>query len=189
MSLKDKGKWDEKYREDPCPAGREPVAWLMANAFYLTGSGKALDLAMGEGRNAIYAAGLGYEVLGVDISEVGVAQARTLASQKNLSMETLVVDLDDWPLPEDSFDLVMCFYFLDRRLFAPIRRAVRPGGLVLFETFTGEHQKHSGLRREWTLEPNELLREFSGFRVLHYQEKDQEEKAVASIVARRETHA
>lgn len=191
MSLKDKEKWNAKYGASECLAGRDPCDWLTSNREYLTGRGRALDLAMGEGRNAVFAAGLGYQVLGVDISDVGVKRARALAEEQGLSLQTLVVDLEDWPLPESAFDLVMCFYYLERKLFPALRRALRPGGILVFETFTVDYLKYSSFKREWVLEPNELLHAFSALRVLHYRETDDAgaEKAVASLVARKETHA
>ena len=61
-----------------------------------------------------------------------------------------------------------------------------PDGLVFYETFTIDHLKHSSFKREWVLEYNELLREFSGLRILRYQEIDRDGKAVASIVAQKQ---
>jgi SAM-dependent methyltransferase len=186
VSLKDKEKWDSKYATDEYVTGTEPCDWLKDNAGFLTGKGQALDIAMGEGRNAVFVAGLGYEVLGVDVSEAGVRKAQALARGKNVKIETLAVDLDGYRLPEKAYDLILCFNFLDRRMFPEIRRALLPDGLVFFETFTIDHLKHSSFKREWVLEYNELLREFSEFRVLKYQEIDRNGKAMASIVAQKD---
>jgi len=148
-------------------------------------------LAMGEGRNALFLASLGYDVLGVDVSDVGVRRAEALALEQGLMLDARTADLETWPIPENAFNLVLCFYYLDRGLFSAIRKSIRPGGLVIFETFTLDYLKYSSFKREWVLEFNELLREFSGFRVLHYRETDDAagEKAVASLVARKEDDA
>lgn len=186
MSLKDKEKWDSKYQVDEYITGKKPCDWLKNSSGFLTGNGKALDIAMGEGRNAVFVASLGYDVLGVDISEAGIRKAQALAKKKKVRIKTLLVDLDDYALPEKTYDLILCFNFLDRRMFPAIRRALKPRGLIFYETFTIDHLKHSSFKREWVLERNELLREFSEFRVLKYQEIDQDGKAIASIVAQKQ---
>lgn len=186
MSLKDKEKWDSKYQVDEYITGKKPCDWLKNSAGFLTGNGKALDIAMGEGRNAVFVASLGYDVLGVDISEAGIRKAQALAKKKKVRIKTLLVDLDDYALPEKTYDLILCFNFLDRRMFPAIRRALKPRGLIFYETFTIDHLKHSSFKREWVLEHNELLREFSEFHVLKYQEIDQDGKAIASIVAQKQ---
>ena len=86
---------------------------------------------------------------------------------------------------KNKYDLILCFYFLDRRLFQKIKTALKPGGYLLYETFTVEHLKHSGFKREWVLEPNELLKEFSAFHIFNYREADENEKAFASLAARK----
>lgn len=185
MSLKDKEKWDLKYQSAESVPDREPCEWLMKISGLLAGEGKALDIACGEGRNAVYAASLGYEVLGLDISEMGLKKARDLALDKNLHIDTRAADFDDFEFEENAFDLVMCFYFLDRRLFPGIKKTLKPGGLVVYETFTEDHLKYSNFKKEWVLQYNELLKEFQGFRVLKYREVDCDEKGFASLIARK----
>ncbi|GJL77392.1 MAG: SAM-dependent methyltransferase [Nitrospinaceae bacterium] len=185
MSLKDKEKWNLKYQSAEHNSGREPCEWLKENSALLTEKGKALDLACGEGRNAVYLASLGYDVLGLDISEIGLIKARELAKEKNLHIDTQAADLDDFGFEENAFDLVLCFYFLDRKLFPGIRKTLKPGGLVIYETFTEDHLKYTGFKKEWVLGFNELLGEFKSFRVLKYREMDCEEKGFASIIARK----
>jgi tellurite methyltransferase len=183
MSLKDKEKWNRKYQAAETIRDQAPSEWLIENSGLLSGNGKALDIASGEGRNAVYAASLGYDVLALDISEVGLKKAQDLARGKHLQLETLVADLDEFEFEKNAFDLVMCFYFLDRKLFPDIRKALKPGGLVIYETFTLDHLKYTDFKREWVLEPNELLREFQSFRVLGYREVDRDEKGFASLIA------
>jgi len=183
MSLKDKEKWNKKYSAQDCTADREPCEWLSENAHLLPGKGKALDIAMGEGRNAVFTASLGYEVTGIDISEAGVKNALQWAQENNVDLNAITADLDDCELGKNKYDLILCFYFLDRRLFPKIKEALRPGGRILCETFTVAHLKHSGFKREWLLEPNELLKEFSEFHIFNYREADKNEKAFASLAA------
>jgi len=187
MAEKDKEKWNTKYEATDCLAGREPCEWLSDHAHLLTGGGRALDIAMGEGRNAIYLASLGYEVVGVDISDVATHRAHKNAREKNLKIHTEVADLDNYEIPANEYDVIICFYFLDRNLYDPIRRGLKPGGLLIYETFNVEYLKYSGFKRDWVLAPNELLERFGDWHVLNYREVDEpdREKAYSSIVVRK----
>ena len=185
MSLKDKEKWDSKYGGTEYITSKEPCAWLTDNADLLTGKGLALDMASGEGRNAVFAAEKGYETLAIDVSANGLGKARSLANEKNVTIETSVVDLDDWKFEQNAFDLVLCFNFLERRIFPDIKNTLKPGGLIFYETFTIDYLKYSNFKRDWVLEHNELLEAFSEFHILRYREVDHDNKAFASLVARK----
>ncbi len=185
MSLKDKEKWNQKYQASEYTSNKVPSEWLAENSDLLTGKGMALDIACGEGRNAVYAASLGYEVLGIDISEAGIQKTQARAKEEKLSVDTLITDLDDFEFTENVFDLVLCFNFLDRRLFPGIQKTLKPGGLVFYETFNLDHLKYTSFKREWVLEYNELLEQFKNFRVLRYREMDRDENGFASIIARK----
>jgi 2-polyprenyl-3-methyl-5-hydroxy-6-metoxy-1,4-benzoquinol methylase len=186
MSLKDKEKWNAKYGSSACLTGREPSGWLVEHAHLLTGKGQALDIAMGEGRNTLFAASLGYDVLGIDISDVGVSRAESLARENKLTIRTRVADLDSYQIEEYSYDLILCFYFLERNLFDGILKGLKSGGILIYETFTVDYLQYSGFKREWTLERDELRKAFSGLSVLDYREVDEPENetAYASLVAR-----
>ncbi len=186
MSLKDKEKWNEKYKARQAE-NREACDWLLESARWFTGEGQALELAMGEGRNALYLAERGYRVTGVDISEVGVARAEALARENNLTLNTVVADLDSYEIKENKYDLISCFYFLDRKLFPAIKKGLKPEGLLIYQTFNVDYLKYSGFKKEWVLEYNELLREFQNWHVLSYREVDlpEEENAHAALVARK----
>ncbi len=185
MSLKDKEKWDAKYGVPEYITSKEPCLWLKDNADLLSGTGTALDIASGEGRNAVFAAERGYETLAIDVSAIGLEKARSLAQEKNLTIETRVVDLDNWNFEQNAFDLVLCFNFLDRRIFPDIRNTLKSGGLIFHETFTIDYLKYSNFKREWVLEHNELLDVFNGFHILRYREVDRDNTAFASLVAKK----
>jgi SAM-dependent methyltransferase len=188
MSLKDKEKWNAKYGSTAGLDGREPSQWMVDHADLLNGRGKALDIAMGEGRNALFAASLGYDVWGVDISEVGISRAEALARENNLTIHTRIADLDHYNIEENTYDLILCFYFLNRRLFEGICKGLKPGGILIFETFTVDYLKYSSFKREWVLEKNELREAFSELKILDYHEVDEPENEIASasLVARKE---
>ncbi len=185
MALKDKSKWNSKYAAKDCLVDIEPCSWLKNNQHFLTGKGNALDIAMGEGRNALFAASLGYNVLGIDISDVGIERAEKLSHEKGITIQTRIADLDSYSLPENEFDLIMCFYFLNRDLFPQIRKGLKSGGFLLFETFNVDYLKYSSFKKEWVLDHNELIKEFIDLHILNYREVDdpEEQTAFSSLVA------
>lgn len=185
MSIKDKEKWEKKYKASEYITGREPSRWLEDNAGLLKPSGKALDIAGGEGRNSVFVASKGYDATCMDISENALTKAKILADENKANITTLNADLDNSYLPENEYDLVLCFNFLDRNLFSGIRNTLRSGGLLFYETFTLDYLKYSSFKKEWVLAHNELLREFSEFRILKYQEVDEDPKAYASLIAQK----
>ena len=186
MSLKDKEKWDHKYETPEYITGKEPAEWLKDHSGLLRGKGSALDIASGEGRNAVFAAENGYQTLAVDISTTGLEKAHALADEKGVSIKTQLVDLDNWKIKQNAFDLILCFNFLDRQIFPAIKCALKPGGLIFYETFTVDYLKYSSFKREWVLEHNELLDAFSELRILYYREVDINNKAFASLIALKE---
>ena len=183
MSLKDKEKWDYKYGAPEYITGKEPVEWLKGHSYMLNGKGSALDIASGEGRNAVFVAEKGYETLAVDVSSTGLKKARALADEKGVAIKTCVADLDNWKIEQNTFDLILCFNFLDRKIFPSIKSALKPGGLIFYETFTVDYLKYSSFKREWVLEHNELLDAFNELRILSYREVDTNDKAFASLIA------
>ena len=96
------------------------------------------------------------------------------------------VDLDNWEIKQNAFDLILCFNFLDRQILPAIKCALKPGGLMFYETFTVDYLKYSSFKREWVLEHNELLDAFSELRILYYREVDVNNKALASLIALKE---
>ena len=184
-------RWDEKYRESEFGPGQEPST-ILKKYIRLFPKGRALDIAAGEGRNAIFLAEHGFEVDAVDISGVALNRARKLARARGVKIRTIVADLDRYPIPGDLFDLIVDFNFLDRRLISGIKRGLKKGGMVVFESYLAE-QKSIGLdgpsNPKYLLKPNELLRLFRDFRILFYREgifrEGGSRKAIASLIAQK----
>lgn len=131
--------WDERYGSDDFVYGTEPNTFLAEYAGQLVGP--VLSLAEGEGRNAVYLASLGLEVLGVDQSRVGLAKAQRLASLRGVTIRTEVVDLATYSPPEGAFGSVVSIFGhlpsrVRRALYERVEQSLRPGGLVLFEAYT-----------------------------------------------------
>ena len=185
MAQKDRAKWDAKYGKAEFITGTQPCKWLTYNTELLSGKGRALDLTMGEGRNAVYLSAIGYDVLGVDISTVGANKAKSLARKKNVNISIEIADLDHYQLTKNEFDLVVCFNFLDRNLFPEIQGALKAGGLLFYETFNFNYLKYSDFKKEWVLTRGELLTAFANFQILRYQETDTGEKGFTSFVGQK----
>ena len=181
----DKTRWNKKYDTETYIAGRDPIPFLQ-NHIDLIPKGRVLDLAMGEGRNGVYLATQGFQVTGVDISEVGLKKAQALAAEKGVALTTVVADLERYDIPPNTFDVIICTYFLQRDLFPKIAAALKPGGVAIIETYTVDNlQYRPKFNRAYLLEPNELLGSLPGLRVLRYQEVDTGHAAFASILAQK----
>jgi SAM-dependent methyltransferase len=146
-----------------------------------------LDVAGGVGRHALWLARRGWQVTVVDGSAVGLAEARRRARKAGVKLELRQRDLRAASLPRARYDLVLVFFFLERKLFPALARALKPGGILLYKTYTRPQRKlKSGGPRDprFLLKKNELQRAFPGLQVLSYSEVV-EEKAVAELVARK----
>jgi SAM-dependent methyltransferase len=187
--ISDQDRWDNRFR------GREFALGKKANPFlrrhiHLLPKGKALDIATGEGRNAVFLAQQGFDVDAADISERGLRKARRLARGMNVKINTILADLDSYQIEEEHYDLIANFYFLKRRLIPKIKRGLKKGARVIFESYVLEHR---GLgtggpkQSKYFLKPNELISLFKGFRILFYREgifkEGGKRKAIASLIA------
>ncbi|MFC2039277.1 class I SAM-dependent methyltransferase [Chloroflexota bacterium] len=164
-----------------------PAQFLVENIDLLP-HGRALDIAMGTGRNAIYLAKMGFAVEGVDTSRQAVEEALVRARKEGVSIQTRVEDLEQIPyIDEEAYDLVICFNYLQRSLMPQMKNWVKPGGMLVYETFIID-QVHFGKPRnpDHLLRHNELLHTLRDFRVLCYREGIiEDKKAIASILAQK----
>src|SRR5581483_5264756 len=158
-------------------------------------SGRALDLAMGDGRNAIYLAQQGYQVDGVDLSEPAVRRAVASARALGLSINGIVADLENYTIRPGRYDLICCFFYLARPLFPAMQQALRPAGKLIYQSVTTDECLYNPhFPKAWCLERNELLPAFQALRILYYEEsatpalisKGMTHTALASLVAVRE---
>jgi len=181
----DKGRWDKKYETEQYISGKEPITFLRENLSLLP-QGKALDNAMGEGRNGVYLATQGFMVTGLDISAVGLKKAEALARARGTQIETKVVDLETYQLPAGRYDVIVCSYYLQRDLFPQIVHSLKPGGMAIVETFTHDHLKYRPtFTPQYLLDRNELLLHFKNLTVLRYQVVDTGQAVYASILVQK----
>ena len=171
--------WDAHY-SDPAHISLEPAP-LLVEAATLLPPGRALDLACGPGRNALYLARLGWQVTAVDYSSVAIAHLH----EQNPAIDARLADLErhQFAIAPAGFDLICDFYYLQRDLFPEIREGVRAGGI-----FTGAiHLIEPGRSQRNRMKPGELREEFAAWEILHYAEPAEPERArhSAAIIARR----
>jgi len=131
----DRHQWDERYATDELIWRAEPNRFLADEVRDLE-PGRALDLASGEGRNAVWLAEAGWDVVAVDFSAVGLAKARRLAAERAVDVEWIEADVVEWSPPAGSFDLVVIMYLHlpaaeRRRVLDGAARALVPGGVLL----------------------------------------------------------
>ena len=181
---KDKSRWDKKYDTETYIFGKTPIPFLVENLDLLP-RGKTLDIAMGEGRNGVYLATKGFDVLGVDISEKGLQKAHQLAEAQNAKIETRVVDLESHTLEKNAYDLILCTYYMQRDLFPQFMDALKPGGMALVETYNVDYLKYSRFNPKWLLQNNELLDIFKDYKVIRYQAYDDGKIAYSSILVQK----
>jgi len=195
--------WDAKHGLAAQAAPAEP-AGIVRELLPLLPLGHALDLACGTGRNALLLAGRGQHVSAVDWSgaaleiletdaravSVPVHRVQGLNSAGRTSrsgIETVQADLEQISIPARSYDLILCIRYLQRSLFPQICRALRPGGVLLFETYTRAQLEFEGGPRDpdHLLEAGELRNSFPELCVLFYREL-RAGQGIASLAAQKQ---
>lgn len=172
--------WDERYRRGE-HATLEPSRLLVravenfaaANGGASPGGRRALDLACGAGRHAIFLAERGFVVTAVDSSAIGVQLTRERGRERELWLDARVADLEDgeFQIAPDSYDMVCDFYYLQRDLFPSIRAGIRRGGLFVAAIhLTDDDPEVRPMNPDFLLSPGELREEFREWELLHYDE-------------------
>ena len=176
--MNNKEKWNKLFSAPEYVYGTDPID-LLKNYWHRLRPGKVLDLAMGEGRNAVFLAEKGFEVTGFDISDIAVDKAKKLAYDRGVKLETKVTDLDMHVFPMFSFDNILISYFKPiTRYYSEIHRTLVPGGILLVE---------AGLEGQHYYNPNELLRHLKDFRILFYNEDMKNNEAMVQCIAQKPT--
>jgi len=194
--------WDEKYRLAAAANPAEPAS-IVRELLPLLPRGPALDIACGTGRHSLLLAARRQHVTAVDWSGTGLdlleARARTegipirrisraehIVKHLHGGIDLVQADLGQLELPENSFGLILCIQYLQRSLFSRLQRALRAGGVLLFETFTQAQLEFDGGPRnpEYLLKSRELRNAFPVLRVLFYREL-RAGQGIASLMAQK----
>ena len=178
MSAEDKAKWDAKYASRPMKTCGPPAEWVERNLGSLPRGGRVLDLACGDGANTLLLASRGNRVVAVDISEQGLAIGKKIAGP--LPIDWVEADLDDYSPPANEFDLVVCIKFLDRkRIVEIVNDALKPGGLLLAETYNTRDGLSHVKNPDFLLRDGEWLMLFPSYQVLAHDESGPTSKLLA----------
>ncbi len=179
MSRDERDRWNRKWlevRNVPAPAR------LLRSQQGLLSSGLALDVACGLGQNSIWLAQHNYAVLGVDLSDVALQRARASALDRGLTGRVIFaqLDLDKWIPAATSVDLICVFRFLDRKLIHRLKLALRPTGLLFFETrHQGALKTHPNANPDYLLDVDELFRWFRTWQTLCVEISEESAATVA----------
>jgi tellurite methyltransferase len=172
MSLDDQLRWDRQHAE--IQGAERPSTFLrqiFESAAWQLPPGRALDIATGKGRNALYLAERGFEVIAVDISSVALEAARLHAQEKQARINWQQLDLEQSGFPDGEYDLILNINYLQRSLIPKIKAALGRGGHVIFATYLIDQQVIGHPKNpQYLLTHNELLDHFRDFRVLFYRE-------------------
>lgn len=159
------------------PRADPPPTQFLVRQLHRLPKGKVLDVASGSGRHALFLGSLGYQVEAIDRDEQALAQLSAGARVRHLTgISSRVLDLEqpsqELNLGHEVYDAILVFFYLYRPLFPYLINALKPGGVLLYETFTiDNHLQHRHpKRREFCLAPCELLSLTTGLRILHYDE-------------------
>jgi len=174
--------WDERYRSEEFFYGVEPNDFLAQEAHRIRSGGRVLCLAEGEGRNAVWLAQQGFDVLGIDGSAVGLAKAERLALSRGVRITTQVADLAEADLGDGEWDAVVSIWChvpppLRRDLHQRVQRALVPGGVFMLEAY---HPKQLEYRTggppvaELMMTANDLRSELDGLQIDVLQEIERE---------------
>jgi SAM-dependent methyltransferase len=186
MSAEDRERWDARYRAGE-HAAREPSRLLTDLDPYLPRQGRALDLAGGAGRHAVWLARRGLQVTLCDISPTALTLARQAAAAAGVAIETSEVDLDENPPPGGPWNLILSFHYVRRELFDECRDLLAPGGLLVFVQPTRRNlERHEKPGARFLLGDGELAGLAAGLDILHHREGWLEDgRHEALLVARR----
>lgn len=170
-------------------AKREASDWLLSNMDLVARDRSVLDVASGRGRHALLVASRGYDVHAVDRDGTALATLAARARALGLALQTTCVDLEQQgaDLGQDRYGTILVFNYLHRPLFPAIVRALAPGGVLLYETFTiGQRERGHPRNPAFLLQDGELARLVAPLEIVRSREGDYGGSLLASVAARKQ---
>jgi len=185
----ERDRWEKRYGARTAEPLSPPSLFLERHLARLP-IGRALDVACGDGRNTLHLARRKFAVEAMDIALAGLLRAKREVLREGLSAAFIQADLDDYALPRNRYDVVVNVRYLNRRLLPGLKKSVRDGGMVVFETFLREQAELGHPRNpDFLLERGELARAFSDFELLAYEEgffqTERDDAYLARLLAQR----
>lgn len=178
MSIQDRVRWDDIYKQQESHAYPAPDPLLLVNTPLVDSAHptppRALDLCAGVGQNGIWLAEQGYTTDIMDISRIALQRARQVMTERNIrNVNLFQIDVDYLQLESETYDVVCVFRYLRRNLFPILKRGTKHGGRILYETYNMRYLSLvPAFNREFLLEVGEIQRYFSDWRTLYYEEND-----------------
>jgi len=169
-------RWNQAFTDPAWRSTRfnEQPNDLLVRTCHTLPPGRALDVGMGEGRNALYLAGLGWQVTGIDVADAAQALAQQRATAAGLALTTITHDISTYDWGQAQWNLVVLSYIGGRELTAKAIAALRPGGRLVLECFHAEAAPARGGQQgvDVGFETEELKKDYeaAGFAILHYAE-------------------
>ncbi len=166
--------WNAFYAEREIDESAQPAQVLLQNRRLLNpqkNNSRALDFACGFAANGRYLASLGYQTSGWDYAATAVEKLNAYSHQHQLSFQAFQHDLENAPLPDEAFDVIVVNAFLNRDLCPAISGLLKPDGLLFYQTFSGERRNEQGPSNPaYRLKPGELLTLFPELQPVYYRE-------------------
>lgn len=164
-----------------------PARWLLDHEQYIPRHGEALDVACGRGRHALWLAARGLATLAVDRDPSRVSLVNAEAARRQLPLRAAPMDLErEAPIGVAMYDVIVVVHYLHRPLMPSLRQALRPGGVLIYETFTrAQAARGKPTNPAFLLAPGELRELVAPLQVLAEREGDFDGKMLASVIARR----
>ena len=163
-------KWEDKYAHVTLNTATKPCYALQEHSHLLPFYGKALDLACGLGGNARFLAKCGLKVDAWDISDNALTVLNNWASLNHLPITPLLTDLEQMLLPYQQYDVIVVSRYLNRALFQQIEQALKPNGILIYQTFLGPVQENAPKNPDFYLKSGELVQSFAKLQCLVYGE-------------------
>ena len=174
--------WDAHYADEAYIFGTAPNVFLAAQQALLKPGQSVLAVADGEGRNGVWLAQQGLDVLSVDISPMGQAKAKQLAQKKNVAIRFEEADLSEWDWGKDKYDVIVAIFVqfsgpeMRTRMFQNMKQALKPGGLLILQGYTPKQldYKTGGPGQVENLYTKDMLQEyFADMQILHLHEHEE----------------
>lgn len=170
MTITTAEKWDQKYQQATLQTPANPCFVLKQHSRLLPFKGKALELACGLGGNARFLAQCGLKTQAWDISDNALTILNNWASLNKLPIEPLITDLQQMLLPYQQYDVIVVSRYLDRTLFKQLPSALKPNGLLIYQTFLAPVQSNAPQNPDFYVQPGELVRRCPSLQTLVYGE-------------------
>ncbi len=163
---------------------KSPSPFLAENLDYLPPGAQVLDVDMGDGRNAVFLARKGFKVTALEENEESLKKAKILAKEFGVRIDGILADPTQHQFPTQSFDAIVCFYRVEKKLLDRMKSWLRPSGIMIFEAHTEQETKIA--RGERSVKNGELLNLFGGLKILKYEEPLHRKEFTASIIIKKD---